>query len=122
MIEQNPKMEIHEPLDETTSNSLKNFKSIDTIHIYQFWEAMDNVHEESKKWMTKKIFPKIEARTIFMLLVGGAVAVAIIVPTITNNAGSFDMDFFIPKALKGEFILGLKSFMGNFIAGLKALI
>jgi len=126
MLEKNPEMQIHEPLDEITTNSLKNFKSVDPTHVYQFYEQMDQLHEESKKWMTKKVFPKIEARTIFMILVGGAVAFAVVVSTLTNNTGNLDMDFFIPKFLKGEepaqFLLGLKMYIPKFIAGLKALI
>ena len=105
MLEQEPSLEIHEPMDEQATQSLMKFKSVDPTHVYQFYEQMDQLHEESKKWMTKKVFPKIEAKTIFMILVGGAVAIAIIVPTIANNSGSVDFDFFIPKFLKGEFLL-----------------
>ena len=121
MLEKDNNLEIHEPMDEMTSQSLHQFKSVDPTHVYQFYEQMDQLHEESKKWMTKKVFPKIEAKTIFMILVGGAVAIAIIVPTVANNSGSLDMDFFIPKFLKGEggeFILGLKMFMQNLLVGL----
>ncbi len=121
MLEKEPDLEIHEPMEEQATQQLKNFKSVDPTHVYQFYEQMDQLHEESKKWMTKKVFPKIEARTIFMILVGGAVAIAIIIPTVANNAGSVDMDFFIPKFLKGEFLLGLKSYIPNFIAGFKGL-
>ena len=117
MLEKEPALEIHEPMDEFTSQALEKFKSVDPTHVYHFYQQMDHLHEESKKWMTKKVFPKIEAKTIFMILVGGAVAIAIIIPTIANNSGSVDFDFFIPKFLKGEFLLGLVQHLPHFLGG-----
>ncbi len=106
------KFHIHEPLSPRATLYLHNFRNIDPVHVYNFYTAQDQAHEESKKWMSKKVFPKIEAKMIFAILVGGAVAFAIVASTV--GSGNFDFDSIIPKALKGEeFLLGIKLLLHN---------
>lgn len=110
ILEKDPDTEINEPLSQRVITSLTNFRNIDPTHVYQFYTQQQQVHDHSKKWLTARIMPKVEAKTIFFLIVGIAIAV-VIIGNFLASSGGFDLDSVTPKFLKGEFLLGLKSFM-----------
>ncbi len=111
---------INEPLHPRAIEYLDNFKNAVPAYYLNLLVQQEQVHDESKKWRVGKVFPKIEAKVIFAILVGGAIAVAVIV-SVMGNSG-IDLGAITPKFLKGEFIAGIKLFTSNMIAGLKGLI
>lgn len=108
VVDANP-YKIQDPISSRGSLFLHNFQNIDPVHVYNFYNTVRLAGKEADKLKSAKLMPKIEAKFIFAILVGSAIAIAVIVPTLTNS--SIDLDFFIPKALKGEFLLGLKNLL-----------
>ncbi len=91
---------IKEPLSSRGSLFIRNFQNIDPVHVYNFYNTIAMAGKEADKLKSKKMMPTIEAKFIFAILVGGAIAFAVVIGALQNS--SIDLDFFIPKALKGE--------------------
>lgn len=104
---------IKDPLPSRPTLAFANFKSVDPVHIYNFYVTLKNAGKQADKLKSHKIAPKMEAKFALALILGGAVAIVVIGSFLLNSGVS--LDAVTPKFLKGEFILGIKSLFHNFL-------